>query len=74
MPPNYLPHWTQRLDQALTHLDRLQSTEKERLIVALATTIVYDQQMTAAESELLRAFCAALHCPLPPLHAAIKSA
>jgi hypothetical protein len=24
--------------------------------------------MTVAESELLRAICAALHCPLPPLY------
>jgi hypothetical protein len=26
--------------------------------------------MTVAESELLRAICAVLHCPLPPLYAA----
>jgi hypothetical protein len=70
LPPLSLPNWTQRLDKALTHLDRLQSAEKERLIVALATAITHDQKMTAAESELLRAFCAALHCPLPPLYAA----
>jgi hypothetical protein len=25
--------------------------------------------MTVAESELLRAICATLHCPLPPLYA-----
>jgi hypothetical protein len=26
--------------------------------------------MTVAESELLRAICAVLHCPLPPLYSA----
>jgi hypothetical protein len=26
--------------------------------------------MTVPESELLRAICAVLHCPLPPLYAA----
>jgi hypothetical protein len=30
--------------------------------------------MTVAESELLRAICAALHCPLPPLFTAAAAA
>ncbi len=62
--------WPQRLDIALTRLDRLQPQVKEQLVQALVATISHDQRMTVAESELLRAICAVLHCPLPPLYAA----
>ncbi len=65
-----LGHWPPRLDQALTRLDRLQPIAKERLVKALVRTISHDLRMTIAESELLRAICAVLHCPLPPLYAA----
>jgi hypothetical protein len=65
-----LAHWPPRLDQALTRIDRLQPAVKEQLVQALVLTISHDQRMTVAESELLRAFCAVLHCPLPPLYAA----
>ncbi|MBX3703707.1 MAG: M48 family metallopeptidase [Steroidobacteraceae bacterium] len=63
-------HWAARLDQALTRLDALQPAGKELLVRALVRTISHDQRMTVAESELLRAICAVLHCPLPPLYAA----
>jgi Zn-dependent protease with chaperone function len=69
-PPLRLVHWPPRLDQALTRIDRLQPADKGRLVQALVTTIAHDGRMTAAESELLRAICAVLHCPLPPLYAA----
>ena len=65
-----LGHWPPRLDQALTHLDRLQPAAKSLLVKAFVTTIAHDSRMTAAESELLRAICAVLHCPLPPLYPA----
>jgi Zn-dependent protease with chaperone function len=65
-----LGHWPPRLDQALTRIDRLQSAAKSQLVKALVTTISHDQRMTVPESELLRAVCAVLHCPLPPLYAA----
>ena len=65
-----LPHWPPQLDQALTRVDRLQPEAKNRLVQALAATISHDARMTVAESELLRAICATLHCPLPPLYAA----
>ncbi len=65
-----IPHWPPKLDQALTKLDRLQPKAKEQLVEALVATISHDQRMTAPESELLRAICAVLHCPLPPLYAA----
>ncbi|MGH8131121.1 MAG: M48 family metallopeptidase [Steroidobacteraceae bacterium] len=68
-----LRHWPPQLDQALTRLDRLQPAAKERLVKALVLTISHDLRMTVGESELLRAICAVLHCPLPPLYAAAQT-
>lgn len=65
-----MPDWPQRLDRALNRLDRLAPAAKEMLVQALVRTISHDLRMTVAESELLRAVCATVHCPLPPLHAA----
>jgi Zn-dependent protease with chaperone function len=61
------PAWPVALDQALTRLDRLLPAAKELLVEALVKTISHDQRLTVEEAELLRAICAALHCPLPPL-------
>ena len=72
-PPLVKPgHWPPKLDAALTRLDRLQPAVKGVLVKALVTTVAHDQRMTVPESELLRAFCAVLHCPLPPLYAAYR--
>jgi Zn-dependent protease with chaperone function len=64
-----LAHWPPQLDQALTRIDRLQPAAKNQLVQALAATISHDGRMTVSESELLRAICATVHCPLPPLYA-----
>ena len=71
MHPPYLrlAHWPPRLDEALVRLDRLRPDAKNRLVQALVATISHDGKMTVPESELLRAICATLHCPLPPLYA-----
>ena len=61
------PAWPVALDQALSRLDRLLPAAKEQLVEALVKTISHDQRLTVEEAELLRAICAALHCPLPPL-------
>ena len=63
-----LGHWAPRLDQALSRLDSLQPAAKEMLVKALVRTVSHDLRMTVAESELLRAICAVLHCPLPALY------
>jgi len=74
-PPFVKPgHWPPKLDEALTRLDRLQPAAKEMLVGALVRTISHDLRMTVAESELLRAICAVLHCPLPPLYEASAAA
>ncbi|HSD75632.1 MAG TPA: M48 family metallopeptidase [Steroidobacteraceae bacterium] len=62
-----VPGWPAALDRALKCLDRLVPAAKEQLVEALVKTIAHDQRLTLEEAELLRAICAALHCPLPPL-------
>jgi Zn-dependent protease with chaperone function len=60
-------NWAGRLDVALSRLDQLAPLAKEQLIEAMVKTITHDARFTIGESELLRAVCATLHCPLPPL-------
>ena len=55
------------LDQALPRLDRLEPVAKALFLEALLATLHHDGRITPQESELLRAVCAAVHCPLPPL-------
>lgn len=62
-----LAHWAQPLDVALSRLDQLAPIVKEQLVEALVKTVTHDQKLTLGESELLRAVCATVHCPLPPL-------
>ncbi|HEU4603023.1 MAG TPA: hypothetical protein VFS24_13690, partial [Steroidobacteraceae bacterium] len=66
--PAYAPNadWM-AIDRALSRLDQLMPIAKEQLVEALGTTVLHDQQLTIGEAELLRAVCASLHCPLPPL-------
>jgi hypothetical protein len=58
--------WPTALDAAFGALDRLDAAGKELLIEALVRTLSHDGRVTLEESELLRASCASLHCPLPP--------
>jgi hypothetical protein len=60
-------NWAQPLDRALSRLDQLAPIAKEQLVEAMVKTVTHDQQLTLGESELLRAVCATIHCPLPPL-------
>lgn len=60
-------NWTASLDAALSRLDRLAPIVKEPLVEGLVATVTHDRQLTIGEAELLRAICATLHCPLPPL-------
>ncbi|MBL8198405.1 MAG: M48 family metallopeptidase [Chromatiales bacterium] len=64
---NPVPGWSGALDRALRCLDGLPPAEKARLVEAMGMTIVHDGQVMRTEAELLRAICALLHCPLPPL-------
>jgi hypothetical protein len=64
-----VPDWVSALDAALGRLDQLVPAAKEALVEALVRTISHDNALTAGEAELLRAICATLHCPLPPIAA-----
>ncbi|MFT3789849.1 MAG: M48 family metallopeptidase [Rudaea sp.] len=55
------------LDAALPKLDRLMPAGKELLVRGLTRAVGADGMVAVSEAELLRAICAALHCPLPPL-------
>jgi Zn-dependent protease with chaperone function len=57
----------EELDRALDVLRRFDPAGRERLIQALSMTIGHDNRMTVIEAELMRAVCASLDCPLPPL-------
>jgi Zn-dependent protease with chaperone function len=59
--------WVAALDEALPRLDRLEPVAKSLLLEALLTTLHHDGRIREQEAELLRAVCAALRCPLPPL-------
>ena len=59
--------WPATLDGALARLDQLRPAAKELLVDGLGQTILHDGHVRAEETELLRAVCALLHCPLPPL-------
>jgi Zn-dependent protease with chaperone function len=58
--------WSLALDKALPKLDTLLPAGKELLVRGLTQAISADGVVTVVEAELLRAICAALHCPLPP--------
>ncbi|WP_278312552.1 M48 family metallopeptidase [Lolliginicoccus levis] len=57
------------LEQAWPVLDGLRGKDKARLVEALVTVVLHDQHLTVEEGELVRAVCAVLHCPVPPLGA-----
>jgi hypothetical protein len=67
--PEYAPieNYYRLLDAALLSLDRLHPMGKQALLEAMMLAVLHDEQITIQEAELLRAFCACLHCPLPPL-------
>lgn len=61
--------WQARVDQALDVLLPLKPLARRRIVEALGVTAMHDGWLSVAESELLRAVCGVLDCPLPPLYA-----
>ena len=55
------------LDRGLNVLEKMNSAGKKSLLQALAKSASHDGKVTTAEAELLRAICASLDCPLPPI-------
>ncbi|HET7299514.1 MAG TPA: M48 family metallopeptidase, partial [Oleiagrimonas sp.] len=66
--------WQGAMDKALSDLDSLRAADKQLVVDGLATAIAADGMVTVEEAELLRVICAALHCPLPLLHAGAAGA
>lgn len=54
------------LDRCIDVLQGLNPPGRRTLVQAVATASMHDRTLDVAESELLRAICAALDCPLPP--------
>jgi hypothetical protein len=61
------------LDISLDTLAALNSKGRQRLLEAISLCISQDGRLSLGEAELLRAVCATLDCPLPPLLAAIQT-
>jgi len=55
------------VESALNELNLLAPLKKPQLIKACVATAMADDKLTLAEGELLRAICAALDSPLPPI-------
>jgi hypothetical protein len=55
------------VDAALNELEQLAPLRKPALIKACVAVAMADDRLTLAEGELLRAVCAALDSPLPPI-------
>jgi hypothetical protein len=55
------------LDHALDRLALTPAPFKKRILAAVATALTADNRLTLPEAELLRALCAALDCPMPPV-------
>ena len=56
-----------RLDAALDVLAQINAAGRQSLVEAVTRTTGHDGRLTLREAELLRAICASLDCPLPPI-------
>jgi len=63
--------WAADQRRALQALNELTPKAKEQLVRAWLQIILFDEHADNAELELLRAYCASIHVPMPPLSAAI---
>jgi len=55
------------LDRSLNVLERTNSAGRKSLLQAVGKTVSHDGKLSVPEAELLRAICASLDCPLPPI-------
>ncbi len=66
----YEPHdkdTVQTLDRSLDILLSLNGDGKRKLLDAITAAVLADKRLSVVESELIRAVCASLDCPLPPI-------
>ncbi len=62
-----IENWPEVADDALNLVDGLRPMFKEAVISAFLATIVHDGKIVREEVELVRAFCASIHVPMPPV-------
>ena len=55
------------LDKSLETLLALNGDGKRMLLEAITATVMFDKSLSVSETELIRAICASLDCPLPPI-------
>ncbi len=58
---------TSVLDKSLDVLLALNSEGQQMLLKAVTAVVMADHRLAIAEAELIRAICASLNCPLPPI-------
>ena len=56
-----------QLDECLNVLNRMNAKAKQTLLQAVTSTVTHDGQISQSEAEMIRAICASLDCPLPPM-------
>ena len=54
-------------ERCLDVLDQMGNSATRTLLKAVTATVMHDRQITIAEAEMIRAACASLDCPLPPI-------
>jgi Zn-dependent protease with chaperone function len=55
------------LDESLDMLLALNGEGQQMLLEAISEVVFSDQRLSLTEAELIRAICASLNCPLPPI-------
>ncbi len=55
------------LDESLDTLQGLRSGGRKTLLKGISAVVTHDHKLSIAEAELIRAICAMLDCPLPPI-------
>jgi len=56
-----------RMEEALDIIEKINPAGRRSLVEAVTRTIAHDGRLIVREAELLRAICATLDCPLPPI-------
>ncbi len=59
--------WPSRFSRVLRELESLHPYGQRAVVEGLAKTLMHDGSLAITEAELLRAVCAVLRCPLPPI-------
>lgn len=66
IPYQFPEYWVKSLEEALDRIDRLDVVYKEAVIDGMLRCVRHDHNISLEEVELIRAICAAIHCPMPP--------